>query len=135
MQDDQPMEDRKQAIVIAAARRGRPGKSERRRREIPCLRQAGSLRKADRPARAGREEKIRITSLRMTTIKGSQKSQGAKPAPGAPSDSKTHPCKNQMRKDRAPSVSLYFGDQCCLAGCSTRFGRISPKQEGRAGEG
>jgi hypothetical protein len=40
----------------------------------------------------------------------------AKPAPGAPSDSKTHPCNNQAPQGGAASVSLYFGDRCCIAG-------------------
>jgi hypothetical protein len=40
----------------------------------------------------------------------------AKPAPGAPSDSKTHPCKNQVHQDGAPSVSLYFVISAVLPG-------------------
>src|SRR5258708_363217 len=98
MPDDQPLEDRKQAIVIAAARRGRPGKSEGRRREIPCLRQAGSLC-VSRPSRkSGTGRKKSAYFAQNDDDQGESKVPGAKTALGALSDSKTHPCKNHMRK-------------------------------------
>src|SRR5258708_17392865 len=61
---------------------------------------------------ARREEKTSAYFVRNDDNEGESEVPGAKPAPGAPSDSKTHPCKNQMRKDGAPSESLYFGLSC-----------------------
>jgi hypothetical protein len=83
------MEDRKQAIVMAAARRGTPGKSERRRREIPGLRQAGSLRKPTVSQERGGKK---IFGLRRQNDddQGESEVPSAKPASGAPSDS-NHP--------------------------------------------
>ncbi len=65
---------------------------------------------------ARREEKTSAYFVRNDDDQGESEVPGAKPAPGAPNDSKTHPCKNQMRKDGAPSVSFYFGVSAVLAG-------------------
>ena len=127
-------EDQTTARVIAAAPSGTPGKSEEGEERFPaCGKQALCVSRPSRKSGAGRKNSAYFAQ--NDDDQGASEVPGAKPAPGAPSDSKTHPCKNQMRKDGAPSVSLVCGAQCCLAGCSTRLGRISPKQEGRAGEG
>src|ERR1700687_990679 len=111
MQDDQPMQDRKQDIVIAAAPRGTPGKSEEGEERFPACGKQLCVSRPSRKSGAGRKNSAYFAQ--NDDDQRESEVPGAKPAPGAPSESK-----NQMRKDAHPPCLCTLVISAVLPACS-----------------